>query len=305
MTLEDATTQLHGRLKGLDSEIEESRHAMEELRGRVEDAMGEVEREWDQLAEAAASFLDAIGREQEQLVADVQELLRAAAGAGNAVREDGQEAQSELAGARATLDAHARRAAEIEPAVEALAVDEAEAPSQSFVQRARQAEQELDDALSEARDFLRDDVAKAMEQMAATARDRGHELRAWMAETAGAALQSAFDGWEAGMAALERYVAQEGFLVSHPHARAVVEWSMHECRGALDAQVASLGALVAEAGVPLEELSGELERVSEELAGIGLEMAGELGGAGQDLSAAQAALDAVRGVLSRYTFVQG
>ena len=269
VTLEDAAEELHLRLKGLDSEIEESLHALVEQRGRVEDASGEVEREWSHVADAVTSFLDGLRQEQDQMVADIRDLLQAAADAGAAVREGGAEARSAIADAGAALHALVQRASELEPGLESLVADAGEAPAQRLSSRAQDAQQELASLLEEARDFLRDDVANAVAELAAGAGDRCLDLETLLADKGGEALRSAFDDWDRAVAALEGYVAKEGFLASHPHARAVVEWAMNECQAALEAQVESLAGLVGEAVLPLEELAAQLNRVSETLAAEG------------------------------------
>ena len=48
-TFEDAAEQLVVKLKGLDAEIEESQHALEELGDRVNAVSGEVDEAWSGL----------------------------------------------------------------------------------------------------------------------------------------------------------------------------------------------------------------------------------------------------------------
>lgn len=303
-TLEDAAEQLVVKLKGLDSEIEESQHSLEELRGRVETSSNEVDEEWSALTEAVTSLLEKLREEQEQLAGEAREALQAAAQARGAVHESAAEARSEIGEGRADLEALSQHAARLEPSVESLVAEAGEAPAQSLAERAQEVEQELARVLEEAREFLQDEVVTSLDRLAEDVRDRCQALRATLVEEGAAALQEAFDEWESGIDELEDYVAAQGFVVSHSHAHAVVGWALDECQTACEAHLEALNALFEETARPLQELATELQRAGDILAGRGTDLISALDGTRESATPGVSALDAVKDLLASFSFMR-
>ena len=304
-TLEDAAEELVVRLKGLDSEIEESHHALEELRGQVEDVSKEVEEEWSALTGAVSSFMDTLRQEQERLAAEAQEALQATAGARAAVRGAGAEASTEAALGQADLEALSRHATALEATVESLVAESGEAPAHDLAARVHEVERELAQVLEEACEFLREDVTTALGQMADDVRERCHALRSELAEEGTAALQAAYDEWTAKLDELDDMVSAEAFEACQQNADAVVDWALEKCRTAGAAHLDAVEATLEESARPLLELAGELQEASTSLAAMGAELLGMMDGTGEALAAARSALGSVRDLLATFTFVQG
>jgi DNA anti-recombination protein RmuC len=188
-TLEDAAEELVLKLRGLDSEIEESEEKLEHLRERVEKSAGKVEQQWAELREAASSLLDKVRGEQEQLRQQCEETAQAVVGAQNAVAEEGAQAQQELSEGRGQLEALREHAAGLDPGVESLAAEAGEAPARSLAERARAREEELDRLVEEARSFIQDEVVGAATEMAEQVRQVCDTLQHSLAEAAAEALQ--------------------------------------------------------------------------------------------------------------------
>src|SRR5574341_2129770 len=110
-TLEDAAEQLVVKLRGLDSEIEESEDKLEDLRGRLDNAAQEVEQEWTALGEAVSSLLEKVREEQEQLRGQAEETAQAVVDAQNAVAEEGAASRQELGEGRGQREALGQHAA--------------------------------------------------------------------------------------------------------------------------------------------------------------------------------------------------
>jgi len=302
-TLDNAAEELVVKLKGLDSEIEESQHTLEELRGRVDETSDEVEQEWSHLTEAVTSFLDKLRQQQDQLSAEVREALQATADASGAVQEDGAHMRSEIGEAQADMEALSQHATGLEPGVDALAAEAGEAPAQRLAERAKGVEQQLAQVLEEVRNFIQDEVETALDQIAEDVRERCQALRDTFAEDAPAGLQAVFDDWEAKLDELEDYVSQQGFLASHSHARAVVDWALEECRTVCEEHLEALNGVVQEAVRPLQELAEEIQLTGETLTGDGAELTREMDAARASVARAISGLDSVKELLAGYTFV--
>jgi hypothetical protein len=304
-TLEDAAEELVVKLRGLDSEIEESEQKMADLRQQVETAFHEVDQEWTTLSEAAKSFLEKVGEDQEQLDQRARETLQGLTDAQNAVTRDGKEAQTEIAEGHAQLDALGQHATALEPTVESLAAEAGEAPAKSLAERVHELEEELAQVVEQARDFLRDDVVPGVEAMANEVQERCVELHQELADEATAALQKAFDHWESQVDGLEQHVATQGFQASYQHARDVVEYATEECETAsvekLDALQQIVGVLLGQ----LKELASEVEQSTNSLVGqAGHDLAQELEHTHAAATQAVAALDRIKQTLAGYSFVE-
>jgi chromosome segregation ATPase len=265
-TLEDAAEELVVRLKALDAEIEESDHKLEDLRGRVETAVREVEQDWADLTEAVTSLLEKVREEGHQLDRQAQETLQAVTDAHNAVRENATAAQNEIAQANAGLDALGQQASSLEPAVESLVAEAGEAPARALAERARELEQELSTLVEEARDFLRDEVVPAIEQVTDDFKQRCEDLHRRLSEEHTEALQQAYDEWEARVEELEDYITQQGYEASHRHAKEVVEYAMDECESGSLELVGALQHLVGLLAQQLQELATQVASASKDLA---------------------------------------
>ncbi|HET9316107.1 MAG TPA: hypothetical protein VFQ51_10980 [Vicinamibacteria bacterium] len=302
-TLEDAAAELVTRLKGLDSEIEESQHALEKLRAGTVEISGGVDQEWARLTEAVTSFLDTLREEEERMTDDVREALQATGDARGNVQEDGSEARADIAEAGADLDALAQHATALQPGLESLVTESGEAPARALAARAQEVERELAQALEDARTFLADEGCAALDEVADEIRQRCQALKGFLEERAGE-LDAATDEFEHKVDQLEQYVATHAFQASRDHARAVVEWALAEFGHGSDAQLEGLGAVVAEAVAALQELAAEVAGAGVSLAGQGAELGSALSGPREAIVGAVSALDSVKELLAGLSFLQ-
>jgi ElaB/YqjD/DUF883 family membrane-anchored ribosome-binding protein len=304
-TLEDAAEALVVKLRGLDSEIEESEGRLEDLRERVETVTREVEQEWTALSQAASSFLQKVRDEQEALGDQAQETAQAVVDAQNAVAEHGAGAREELGEGRAQMEALAQHAAGLAPGVESLAAEAGEAPAQSLAERARELEQELGQLVDEARDFLQDEVAGAAGDAAEEIKQVCETLRGMLSETAAAALQGVYDEWESMVDRLEEYVVSQGYEASHQHARNVVEYAAEECDTACNQRIDEVKQVVELLQSQLKELADDVEQSADRVVSqTGAQLLQELASTQKSAVAAVAALDGVRQQLAQYSFVE-
>lgn len=302
-TLEDAAEQLVVKLKGLDSEIEESRHALEDMRERMGVATKELDAEWAALVEAVSAFTGRLREERESLAGETREGLQATNDARDAVDACGAEARSRIAGEAEGLEALARHATALQPAVESLVSEAGEAPATHLEERAREVEEQLAAALQEACAFLRDDVAVSLAQLSDEVRESCRDLRERMTDLATDRLGELYDEWETSVDGLEDYVTASAFEASRGHAHAVVEWALAECGSRLEERLAALEGLMAEAAQPLEELGRTLSGAVEGLASGGGDLKGRLTATEGCATRAVQRLDAVKALLASFSFV--
>jgi len=304
-TFEDAAEELVLKLRGLDSEIEESEQKLDDLHERVDAMTDEVDQEWTALDAAAKSFLEKVAEERKQLDEQARQTVQDVADAQKAVAEHGAQARSEIHEGRARLDELGQHANGLEPGVESLAGEGGEAPAHDLAERARELEQELERAVQDAQAFMRDEAVPGIEALASEVREHCQEIRRVLAEEATAALQRAFDGWNSELGELEQHVVTQGFEASYGHARAVVELAIEECRSASQQQLDALKQLVGVLQGQLKELATEIEQAASGLVDqAGHELVQELERTQTASTQAVAALDRVRSTLGSYSFVE-
>jgi len=304
-TLDDSAEALTVKLRGLDSEIEESEHQVQDCRNRIETVSHELEQEWTALGEAVSSFLTKVHEQRQHLGQEAQQALHATSEAQQAVASSASEAHSEIAEARTHLDGLAHHATALQPGMESLATEAGEAPTHALAQRAAQLEQELTQALDEVHDFLSNTVAHGLEQLAHDIQERCQAVRTTLAEQAAHALQAAFEEWESKVDGLEEYVKREGFLASHDHARASVDYALGACQTDSEKQLDQLHQVVDGLGGQLQELASEVQRSAEAIvADTGSELAGRLEDMHQAADSTLSALGSVRELLASRSFVQ-
>jgi hypothetical protein len=304
-TLEDAAEELVARLGSLDSEIEESEHALTDLRERVAHATTDLEGDWTALHDAANAFLSTLHDQQELLDQRLRQSLQHVGEAQQATDRDGGQAHRELAEGQAHVEALAAHAEGLEPAVDSLATEAGEAPAHSLAQRAQELQQELARVVDEARDFLHDDVLPALQQAAQEVHDGCEELHRALAEEHTAALTQAYQDWEAKLGQLEEYVAGKGFEASRQHAHDVVDYALDECQKACQQPLEDLQHLVGVLVTQLQELATDSEHATQTLVDqAGAHLLQELERAHTTGQGALAALDAARQRLAAYSFVE-
>lgn len=301
-TLEDAAEQLVVKLKGLDSEVEESREHLQKLMGRIERISDEVEEEWSHLIDAVRAFEGGIRTEDDTLGAAAAHTGQALEEARQALAQDTAEVRSEAAEGQGAVDALGRHTAELETRVEPLVSDSGEAPAKSLTERAEALSDSLATVLREAAEWLEQE-AGGLEDAAEDARARCADLCEDMADGAVDRLNAVCDAWEGKVDELEAHVEAQGFVASRSHARAVVDWAMDECRRVCEEELNGFDERVAGAVRPLEEFARQADETADALAETAADLATRLREAHQAGAGAVAALEATTALLGRYSFV--
>ena len=303
-TLENAADELVVKLRGLDSEIEESEHQLEDLHQRVDHVREDVDQEWTAFTKAVTSLLRKVTEDRESLAQQVQATGQAIADAQRAVADDGAQARSEIAQGHAQLESLGQHAAGLQPGVESLATEAGQAPAKALAEEAHALEQDLQQLMEDTRAFLHDEAVPAITQAAEDFHDRCQELHRQLTDEIPSALQETLGEWESKVEQAEQYVASQAFQASRPHAQGMVDYAMSECRTQATRQMDDLQQLMTILTGQLQQFGSEIHAAAEALvdqAGAqlnqGLEQAREA--AGQ----AVGALDAMKDQLGVHGFV--
>jgi phage-related tail protein len=301
---EDAAEQLVVKLKGLDGEMEQARQRISDIKDHLQSVCDDFDEHWQEMAEKVASVVAKVGDESEETSQSVDEGLSALAEAKGTVEGGGQEVEAELASAQEGVRAYGEHATGMEEPVETLVVDGVEVPAQALAQRAQEVEGELQQALSEAREFLTDEVGGTLKELQDEIRERCEELHTTLTVECANALQSAFDDWSSKMDEVEELVEQQAFTAAPPHAGENVTYALTACSDAQAQQLATLRDLVNGLVGVLDELKTEVGEAATDVAVEGADaLAQGMDGLRQSLASAGTALDSVRDLLASYSFV--
>ena len=303
-TLEDVAAELVARLRELESEIDESGRKIEDLREGAESVGREVDQEWKSFEEKLFEFMQKfIEKQQKELDAKAQEAFNDLGEAQQAVATSGASARTEVAQGSAQLEALRDHATALEPAVESLVADGGEAPARSLVERAHELEQELVRLTDEASNFLRDEVVPGVEGLATDVREACQALKQTLEDQVTTELQASFDDWQSKVDELEDYVGTQGFMASHTHALAVVEWAVEQCRVACQDHLDKLDGVLDAAIRPLQALAADVERAGDTLVAGATDLLRGLDGTRDTARDTRAALGRVRELLNAYSFL--
>jgi hypothetical protein len=302
-TLEDAAEALVVRLKALDPEIDEARHALEEIRGQIEQTTEGVDQEWTALADAASALVQAVHEQQERIASGVAEAARASAGLGAAVGQSGARVRSEVAEGAADLAALAQHAGGVAPEVEAAVADAGEEPARRLAERVKDADEELQRVLEETRAFVEDEVPGVLSELTEAIKERCESLTEHVVEPAAASLRQTLEAWETRVDELLDHVSSQGFVASHDHAHAVAEWALDECRAACERALDPITQLAETATSSLRQFATGVQALSASVERDAAELLAEVARANDLARQGQRALDRVRRDLASYSFV--
>ena len=218
-TLEDAADDLVFKLKGLDSEIEESERQLADLRARIEHVEEAVQQEWEAFEAALSAFIDKVEGQESRLDQAATSSLEEAMEALAAIRPQHVEVRDKLNVGQAELAGLTAMVAAREPELASLADADGLQPAQALQQVADKETAVLAKGAEKVQHFIEDTVPAELEQDAQDLRSEGRHIKDWMANEAASGLQTAFDEWEGKADELEDLVAAQAFFASHAHAQ--------------------------------------------------------------------------------------
>jgi hypothetical protein len=303
--LEVAADELVRKLKSVDDEVEEARQGIGRLKGQIESLGDDLDEEWVEVARAVGELVEKAQEELATLGNEAQETTQAVANL-EPVGQGAQEAVESGVGAagQGTIafgDAVNQRGPQVDSAAEA-----GEQTFQGLSQQAEEIATNLEEVLQQAREFLTGGAVSALETMQGEIADRFDEMRTTLTQECTTALQTAYDDWSEKLDEVLATVEEEGFGAAQTQGQEVVDWALGEAATGHEQELERLLEVVGVVQEALQTLRDE--NVDESKTDVGEEGRNALSQAVAEtetaLAGMSAALDAVRQVLSNYSFVQ-
>lgn len=303
--LEVAADELVRKLKSVDEEVTEARQGLARLTGQIASLGEALDEQWIEVAKAVADLLETASEELGTLEHEAQETTQAVASleaTGHAAEEAaraGLEAAEQ--GTTSLAEAAAQRAPQVDGAAEsgdqALAALEAHAGEVAA---------ELERVMEQARAFLTGEVVSALETSQGAIADRVEAARATIVEECAAAVRKAYEEWADHLEEAVALVEEQGFLAMAVQARQVVDWALPEVEREYEGELELLVGIAGLVERTLETLRDEtLPDCADQVGGDegAVALAQAVAETERALGEMTSALDAVRQVMARYSFV--
>jgi hypothetical protein len=286
----------------LSTRLGQAREALAALERQAAEVREQAAADWEELDAGARTLVGEAEGHAARLAEAGHEVEGACSALDQALATAGSEAAGDLvadSGTAATLAAHLAQGA----APLAEAAEQTAAQVRSLGERAAEIEAQLQEALGEARDFLRDELAAELREMREAVLSRAAELQAAIAEEGRLMLDEAYASWESELLQIEEILDRE-LEATLQHTADVVDFSLAECRQGhqqageeMAAAAATLDGLLQRLAEAVAERRGEVTE-----AGAAIEQA--LGDAAARVELMSGALRQELETMARYEFVQ-
>ena len=303
--LEVAADELVRKLKSVDDEVTEARQGLARLTDQIESLGGALDEQWIEVAKAVAELLETASEELGTLEREAQETTQVVAsleGTGHAAEEAAQAGlEAAEQGTASLAEAVEQRARQVDGAAES--VDQALAGLEAH---AAEVATELERVMEQARAFLTGEVVSALETSQGAIADRIEAVRATIAGECAAAAQKAFDEWADHLEEAVALVEEQGFLAMAVQAQQVVDWALPEVEREYEGELELLVGIAGLVEQALETLRDEtLPECADQVGGEqgAAALAQAVAETESALAEMMSALDAVRQVMGRYSFV--
>jgi hypothetical protein len=262
--LEAAADTAIVKVNELSSQLGKAQEAFARVQDQLERVAEQLEADWTELAHRASSAA-AAAESHVALVAEecrgartaCAELDAAAVTAAGAWRELLEASRADVA----DLQSHV---ADAEPRLTGVA-ERTAADVRQLADDAEAIEAELEQALADAHDFLRDEVASEMRAVEEEIRARTAALQADLAERVPQVLDEVQAAWEEQLGRVEE-ILEEELAGTRQHAADVVAFSLEECRRGHDEAWHEVESAVGELAGLLAQLTESAHERRRELA---------------------------------------
>jgi len=298
--LEGAAADTLARLRELRSEIGDAHQAFARLGEEASATATQLDTGWNDMVDRVGAFLEGVGQRQGALADEVEDAGEAFNALAQGAADARAEAEEELGRAHGETSGLADQVTAIEPTVAGLA-ESVDAVFQSLSEQAQKVEESLEQAVGAAREFLQEQ-ASSLKELQGGIREAGEEAGAAL-DACTTVLEQAGEAWGKGIEEVEATV-EKAFGDTADHLHESVDLALDECLAEHEQALDAFVPRVAEALQALLDLAaavqagGDSDEAAVETHASGMEEAEEA------LREACAALDAIRVLLSQYTFVQ-
>jgi DNA anti-recombination protein RmuC len=304
-TLETAADELVRKLRSVDGEVETAHDRLEGLKQQASALGDQIDAAWTELARQVAELVEKAEEERAAIERECQEATQAVGQLAGAARSTRQGAASSLEQVQAsTSNEFAEGVRQREEPLDRLVTQAAEETFTSLGERADEVATELEQALSEARDFLADEVASSLEEMQGQIEDRMSAVRETLVDECGSALQEAYDDWSAKLDEVVETVEEDGFEAAAEHATEVISYALDQCAQAHETEFERLLEVVQLVEDALATVKTDVEDRRAEVSQEGKDAVEQAtDDTKQALADALGALDQVKQLLASYSFV--
>ncbi|HXY41093.1 MAG TPA: hypothetical protein VEQ10_15580 [Vicinamibacteria bacterium] len=299
--LDTAAADLLVHIKALDSEITRAQHDLAELDHALSDATSHLDHDWAAVEEHLQALLAKAHEEKAQLGQQSEAADHALGGLQTAVQGAHEEQHGAMQEGLHAATALAEHVQQITPHLEPLAQAVGEA-AHGLTERAQQAEHALEQAFSQVRELLQDQLGHELEQMKQEVTEASSHLKELVSQQM-EHVDQAFDDFEHKLGEVENLVAH-AFEDARQHAFDVAEFSGQECEKEAHDQSEHLQTAFSALQAVLQSLQQE---ASEGAADVGQEgrhsLENGLRAVHAEAGKALDALGRMRDLLTRYSFV--
>jgi DNA repair exonuclease SbcCD ATPase subunit len=282
--------------------VEKAQAAFAAFEEQLDRLRAQVDADWAALGEAVSSYLEKAGAQGTRLGQEHQEAEAALGELRQAVDSAQAEGQTELSGAKAHVAALGEQVEGTRPQVDTLA-EQAEGAARGLAERASAIQDALDEALSQAREFLEVQVVGQFKEMSEEIERRAEALQTALADECETALEQAQEDLESKLDEVDQ-LADGAFGDARRHVEEVLDFSISESVKSHEQVLGELAGLAGELETAVEALSqATAQRKSEVEQGQGSREDARTDTDGR-LNEMIGALNGVKDLLASFTFVE-
>lgn len=299
--LETAAETAFVKLKELEAKLEGADETLGGLEERLQRVASELESDWAEVEEAAESLLER-ARATKQAIDDAgEEVVEALNTLGEGIADAHNETGQALTDVRQGLG---ELTAELQGSAPEITNrgDELEDHATSLAQQTRDVAEKLSEILEQAKNLIEGTMVPSLREVQQAIREMGHKVREEVFDHAGLLLQEAVSNATAHIEAAEATL-ENTFTDASQHVQAVVEKATTDCSEAHLKPLEDIQSLAHTLEVAMERLA---ERMRQHQADAAEAKAAVEQGATETergIQTAETALEAMRELLARFTFV--
>ncbi len=281
---------------------QEAEDALQSLEERLTTIREQVESDAQALAGDVSDFLERLEDEKKRLHDRGEEVAGALSETQASVATTNEDVQQGLQEARAEVAALAGPVQAAPGQIDEM-VQELETAAQSFRDQAAAIEAQLEQAFAEAREFVGVDVVDDLRAMREAVEERAQAVQETIGREYETALQAKYDHWLATLNEVEGLV-HDAFERARDHVTQVVEYALEEAPRRHQVALDELPPLVATLEGAAEALQGAVAEIEAEVQQGHEATAEEVRDTGSAAQAMTTALEGLKALLARFTFVQ-
>jgi chromosome segregation ATPase len=264
MDLEEAANTAQNKVKELEGHVDEGESAVSALHEACTRVGTRLDEDFDTLAETAGAFLERAGTLRTELASELETSLKALQELNTEVAETRAGAVQELEQARADAEALTEQVTTAQPGVTSLQ-EQLEQALQALSEQANAVEQQLQEGLGKARDFLQNDVAAGLAELQQAITDGVEDLASAVGDCR-TDLEGSFEDWQERLSEVREYAEGE-FTRLQEHAHEVAEACVQQAAEAHREKLQELGQtaerLIGTLGVFGESLMSQREDLAQ------------------------------------------